>query len=156
MRRSVPVLVVAISALGFLAGCGGASKETFEQDIVAARDSVDANLAQIVEADSVEDRLARMEAAAIGIERAAEDVREAGAPGELRDDRAQLAESLAALADEIQATADTLEAFPEQAFNTRALNFGRWNDVQRDLAALREQGIDVPDLERHAPPVQTS
>jgi hypothetical protein len=148
LLAAFPVLLAVIA----LAACGGdgASKEEFAEDVIAARNDTDAGLSQIVEADSFEDLLERMKAAAVEIRGAARDVREASAPGDLEDERDLLAERLLALSDEIISTVETFEAIPDQAQATRALNFEQWDNVQASLASLRSEGIDVPALGRHA------
>jgi hypothetical protein len=154
--RLVPISC-AVLVLGFVAGgCGDSevSQADFQADVVAARNDADAGLEQIVQATSVDDLLERMRLAAIDVRGAASDVREAGAPAELEDERDALAARLLALSDEIIATVETLEAFPEQAQNTNALNFAQWNAVQAELKKLRRQGIEVPPLERHKPEIQ--
>ena len=146
------VLLVLILA----AGCGGsgATKEDFRQDVLAARNDTDAGLAQIVLATSAEDLLARMRIAAVEVRGASTDVREAGAPKDLQDERDALADRLLALSDEIVGTVETLEAFPDQAASTSALNFEQWNAVQRELVKLRKAGVNVPPLEPHKPEPQ--
>jgi hypothetical protein len=145
--------LLALVAL-LTAGCGGASKEEFEADVVAARNDADAGLKQVVQATSAEDLLARMRIAAVEVRRASTDVREADAPGALEPERDRLADDLLALSDEIVGTVETFESFPEQAQATRALNFENWNAVQASLAALRREGVEVPPLGRHAPELQ--
>ena len=148
-------LILAFLAAVVLAGCGGdASKEDFAQQVVAARDDADAGLAQIVEASSLEDLIARMKIAAVEVRGASGEVRKSEAPSELEDERDLLAQRLIALSDEIISTVETLEAFPDQAAATRALNFEQWDAVQASLASLRREGIDVPALKRHKPELQ--
>jgi hypothetical protein len=149
-----PSAIAALLACLLLAGCGGASKEEFSADVVAARNDADAGLKQVVQATSVEDLLARMRIAAVEVRRASTDVRKADAPDDLEAERDQLADDLLALSDEIVSTVETLEAFPDQAQATRALNFEQWNSVQASLAALRREGVDVPALGRHSPELQ--
>jgi len=145
------LLVAAVSA-----GCAGGSvsKQEFRQDVLSARNHADAGLAQVVDASSVEDLLARMRIAAVEVRDAATDVRKAPAPDELEDEREQLADRLLALSDEIVSTVETLEAFPEQAASTNALNFAAWDAVQAALAKLRREGIDVRPLARHTPQIE--
>lgn len=149
-----PAILVALTLTLVAAGCGGASKEEFEADVVAARNDADAGLKQVVQATSVEDLLARMRIAAVEVRRASTDVREAGAPDDLEDERDRLADDLLALSDEIVSTVETFEALPDQAQATRALNFENWNAVQASLAALRREGVNVLPLGRHAPELQ--
>jgi hypothetical protein len=152
-----PVLIVfALVAVLLAAGCGGSepSKQEFATAIVAARNDTDAGLAQIVEASSLDDLVARMKVAAVDVRGAAGDVRKADAPSGLKDERDLLADRLIALSDEIISTVETFEAFPTQAAATRALNFEQWNSVQVALASLRREGIKVKALERHKPELQ--
>ena len=156
MLRPVSLVLTLTSAL-LLSGCGGggeASKDEFAQDVIAARDGTDAGLAQIVQATSWEDLLARMKIAAVDVRGAAGDVRTAEAPNDLEDERDLLADRLLALSDEIISTVETFESFPDQAQATRALNFEQWNTVQASLASLRREGIKVPALGRHKPELQ--
>lgn len=145
------LLVAALAA-----GCGGseATKEDLRQDVLVARNDTDAGLAQIVQASSVEDLLARMRIAASEVRGAASDVREADAPKALEDERDALASKLLALSEEIVSTVETLEAFPDQAAQASAFNFEQWNAVQAALTNLRTQGVDVPPLGRHKPEPQ--
>ena len=156
MLRPVSSILTLVCALALVAGCGGsgASKEDFAREVVAARNDADAGLAQIVQATSWDDLLARMKIAAVELRGAASDVRTAEAPGDLEDERDLLAERLLALSDEIISTVETFEAFPDQSQATRALNFEQWDSVQASLASLRREGIDVPALERHKPELQ--
>jgi hypothetical protein len=153
MIRRVSLLLATSSVL-LLAGCGGgASKDDFAQDVIAARNDADAGLAQIVNATSWEDLLARMKVAAVELRGAATDVRTADAPNDLEDERDLLAERLLALSDEIISTVETFESLP-QAQAAQALNFEQWNQVQASLASLRREGIKVKALERHKPEIQ--
>jgi hypothetical protein len=147
-------LVLALSLLLLLSACGGgASKDAFAQDVITARNDADAGLAQIVDADSWDDLLARMKVAAVEVRGASSDVRTADAPSDLKDERDLLAQRLLALSDEIISTVETFESFP-QAQATQALNFEQWNQVQASLASLRREGVKVPALERHKPELQ--
>jgi len=152
LLANASILLVAVLA----AGCGGSSatKEDLRQDVLVARNDADAGLAQVVQATSVEDLLARMRIAASEVRGAATDVREADAPKELEDERDALAARLQALSDEIVSTVETLEAFPQQAAQTSAFNFEQWNAVQAALTKLRTQGVNVPPLGRHKPEPQ--
>jgi len=153
--RTVSVILALLSAV-LLAGCGGsdASKEDFAGAMVSARNDADAGLAQIVNASSWEDLMARMKVAAVEVRGAAGDVRKTDAPSGLEDERDLLADRLIALSDEIISTVETFEAFPDQAQATRALNFEQWNTVQASFASLRREGIKVRALERHKPELQ--
>lgn len=138
-------------ALVLLAGCGGsgASKEQFQDDMVAARDRVDDALEQVTNATSVEDLLARLRIAAAEVRSAADDVSEADAPDGLQDEERALATTLRAFSEEIAATVGALEELKEAAAETKALEFKGWVETQKRLAELRKAGIEVPGLERH-------
>jgi hypothetical protein len=153
MRRLDPrtVALSAVLALALVAGgCGGgASKEEFQADMVAARDRVDDALEQVTHASSVEDLFARMRIAAAEIRSAATDVAEADAPDGLGDEERALANTLREFSAEITSTVDTLEELEGAAAETRGLDFAGWTETQTRLAALRKAGIQVPALERH-------
>ena len=139
------------AAIALLAGCGGsgASKDDFQTDMVAARDRVDSGLEQVTNATSVEDLLARLRIAAAEVRSAAQDVNDADAPDGLGDEKQKFEVTLRTFSDEIVATVTTLETLEEAASATQGLDFKGWNDVQKRLAELRKQGIQVPALERH-------
>ena len=147
-----PLTIASVLLVAVLAGCGGsATKEEFREDVLTARNETDAGLAQIVQATSVDNLLARMRIAASEVRGASTDLGEADAPDELEDARDALAGRLLALSDEIVRTVETLELFPDQAALTSALNFEQWNTVQAELKKLRALGVAVPPLERHKP-----
>jgi hypothetical protein len=151
MTARRPAALAAL-VLGLLAGgCGGdgASKEEFQADMVAARDRVDEGLAQVTNASSVDDLLARLRIAAAEVRSASEDVSGADAPDGLDDEERAFATTLRAFSEEIASTVTTLEELEGAAAETRGLDFEGWNAVQARLAALRRAGIQVPALERH-------
>ena len=144
-------VVLAVAALALLAGCGGdgASEEEFQTAMVAARDRVDSGLEQVTNATSVEDLLARLRIAAAEVRSAAQDVNEADAPDDLGDEKRRFETTLLTFSEEIVSTVTTLESLEGAAAETRGLDFDGWNEVQKRLAAFRQQGIRVPPLERH-------
>lgn len=145
------LLIPCLAALLVLAGCGGgASTEEFEKDVVAARDRVDAGLAQVVQAGDFDELLSRLEVAADEARKAASDLGEADAPGSLQEDKRELQEAFRALSEEIVGTVETFDAFGPTAPITRGINFDAWNRVQSELADLRREGIEVPPLARHS------
>lgn len=142
---------LAALALALLAGgCGGgASKEDFQVEIVAARDRVDSALEQVTHASSVDDLLARLRIAAAELRSAATDVAEADAPGELEDTKQKLATTLRAFSEELVGTVTTLEEFEGAAAETKGFDFENWTKTQAVLAELRKAGVQVRALERH-------
>ena len=145
------LVVTATLALALLAGgCGGgASKEEFQADMVAARDRVDDALEQVTHAGSVEDLFARLRIAAAEVRSAATDVSEADAPDGLADEERALAVTLREFSAEIASTVNTLEELEGAAAETRGLDFAGWTETQTRLAALRKAGVQVAALERH-------
>ena len=101
--------VLALAVVSGGCGGGGASKEEFQVEVVAARDRVDSALEQVTHASSVEDLLARLRIAAAELRSAATDVAEADAPDELDDEKRKLATTLRAFSQELVATVTTLE-----------------------------------------------
>ena len=152
MRACLASLAIAAAVLG--AGCGGsgtASREELEQAVVLARDRVDFALAEVTRAESKDEFLERMDAAAEIIGDAADDVDGVGAPEPYRSDVGQLARSLEQLAFDVQATADQVREpeFGGVLDGARGLSFESWNSVNRALSRLARSGIDVRPLERH-------
>ena len=148
LRHLIPLL----AALALVAGCGGdgASKEEFQQDVVDARDRVDAGMAQVVKAGDFDELLSRLEIAADESSKAASDLGEADAPDALQEDKEELQAAMRALAEEILGTVDAFDSLGPTAPITRAINFAAWNTVQAELADLRKAGIAVEPLGRHA------
>lgn len=146
MRRTR--LVGSLLAVAVLAGCGGGSKESFERDIVAARDRTDAALAQVTRAKSIDDLLKRLRIAATEVRAAATDVREADAPDDLAEEEQGLEVALRTLSDEIVGIVETFSENQEAIANAQGFNFAAWDTVQQRLADMRQEGIDVKPLER--------
>jgi hypothetical protein len=141
---------VALAAIALvLAGCsGGASREDFENDVRTSRDRVDAALAQVTAAGSFNELVERLRVASEDISGAAEVLADADAPDELRDERDDLAESYRALSNEVGATAQSLQDVGDEGV-IQGLNFENWTRVQRILASLRDQDVNVRPLGRH-------
>ena len=152
------LVIPCLAALALLAGCGGggASKEEFQQDVVDARDRVDAGLEQVTKAGDFEELLDRLEIAAVETRKASTDLGEADAPSDLREAKRQLQEALAALSEEIVGTVETFDSLGPAVPITRGLNFDAWNTVQNELADLRAAGIAVQPLGRHGGDVGSS
>jgi len=151
VSRLVALLTLSIV---LFAGCGGdASREEFQQDVVDARDRVDAGLQQVTTATSFDDLLDRLEIAAVETRKAATEMKEADAPSSLKDDKRAFESSLRTLSEEILETVETLDAgFTHTAPIARGISFESWNAVQSELASLRKAGIEVQPLARHGNP----
>jgi hypothetical protein len=144
------LLILVIVTLLFLVACGGgASEEEFQQDVVDARDRVDAGLAQVTTAGDFEELLDRLEIAAVETRKAATDLGNADSPGSLRDEKRELTEALRTLSLEIVGTVETFDTLGPNVPITRGINFEAWDVVQGELADLRDAGINVRPLGRH-------
>jgi hypothetical protein len=150
--RARGALLAAAALLA--AGCGGngvATASELEASVVNARDRVDFALEQVTRSESKEEFLERMDEAAGTIADAADELDGVGAPPRYEGDVETLVQSLEQLAFDVQATADQVRqpGFDDLLAGARGLSFESWDLVNRVLAALAENGIDVAPLERH-------
>ena len=154
MSRKLGVAVVAAAAL-LASGCGGrggtATVEELGRTVILARDRVDFAFERITQAQSREELLERMDEAAGVIDDAASDLEGVGAPERLETEVSALVGSLQQLAFDVQATADQIRqpGFSDLFIGTKGLSFESWDAVNRALAALGRQGIEVAPLARH-------
>jgi hypothetical protein len=150
MLRLVLALGMLLAGLS-AAGCMGdeTSRADFETQVVESRDRTDAALEHVTGARTWDDLIERIVLAGDAAEAASDDLAETGAPGELEDEARELRLALRALAEEILATAEALDDEAFEGSTVQGLEFENWNRVQRALAALRKQGVEVPPLERH-------
>jgi hypothetical protein len=150
MRRTFLALPLALLAL-VASGCmgGGASQEDFEAQVVESRNQTDAALEHVTGARTWEDLLERIVLAGDAAEAAGDDLADTGTPGELEDEADELQVALRALAEELVATAEALDDEMFEGSTVQGLEFKNWNRVQRALAALRKQGVEVQPLARH-------
>jgi hypothetical protein len=156
VRPAYWILAVAIAAAAAVAVVlaagvfgGSPTREDFQTEVLHARNRMDASLEFMTRAQTWDDLLERMEAAADQARSAGSDVEDAGAPSDLEEAGAELAVALHALGEELSATAEALDNPDLQGSNIQGLNFDNWVRVQKALTALRAQGIEVPPLERY-------
>jgi hypothetical protein len=156
MRRAYmisAVLIAAAAAFLVLLAAGGfggdTSRREFEVQVVHSRNRVDANLEFMTKAQTWDDLLERLDGAGDQAHNAADDLADKGAPSDLEDAAHELTLALRALGDELSATAEALDDPRFDSSSIQGLEFDNWNRVQRALKDLREQGIDVPPLERY-------
>ena len=149
-RAGTPAGLLALAALTLAAGCGGDdSEESFQQEVVAARDRADSALAQVTQATSGDDLITRLRTARDELATVSGEIGVAEAPESLQDERRRFAGALSDLSQELDAFANSLELLNDAAGSVQGLNFENWDRVQNALAALRDAGIDVAPLERH-------
>ena len=137
LRRFIPLF----AALALLAGCGGdASKEEFQEDVIDARDRVDAGMAQVVQAGDFDELLSRLEIAADESSKAAADLGEADAPSSLREEKRELQNAMRDLAEEILGTVEAFDSLGLTAPITRAINFAAWTPSRRSWPTSASRG----------------
>ena len=149
---AILLLLVAVAA-----GCSGDdSKDSFEQEVVAARDTADSAFANIRQPESTQDLILRLRSGRDEIASASGAVGVADAPDGLTEEKRRFVGALSDLAQEFDAAANTVELVQggpagEQG-QVETLVFDNWEKVQAALAALREEGIEVEPLRRHSGP----
>jgi hypothetical protein len=149
------VATVLATAAVLLAGCGGDSSPPtlaeYEQAVVAARDRTDFALARITRAKSMDDLLSRMDEAGVAIAAAADDLDDHGVPDRFAEENEQLVEALEALGNDVGLTAEQIRqpGFEDLLTGARGLNFENWDKVNRALARLAGDGIEVELLSPH-------
>lgn len=144
-------VAVASIALGGGGGGGSASQDEYQETVVRTRNQVEFALAKIPNAESIEELLAELDDAAVVVEASAADLADSGVAEGLEDENDELVAAVDALSSELAGTASTLRdpTFAEALPQLTSLSFKQWVVVNRILADLKEQGIDVEPLARH-------
>jgi hypothetical protein len=147
----LPLVAMLLLVVLVAAGCMGdsTSREDFEAQVRDARDRTDFALAHMTRATTYDELLERIEIAGVEADGAARELDDAGAPSDLRGQADELRDALRALSNELSATAEALSDEQFEGSNVQGLEFENWDRVQAALEDLREEGIDVPPLERH-------
>jgi hypothetical protein len=146
---SIVFVLVAVAA-----GCSGDdSKESFEQEVVAARDTADSALANIRRPESTQDLILRLRTGRDDLATASGTIAAADAPDDLSDERRRFAGALSNMSEELGAAANTIELVQSgpagEQGQVQSFVFDTWDTVQAALAALRDEGIEVEPLRRH-------
>lgn len=145
-------LFAAVLALGALAGgcAGDDSKESFEREVVTARNTADSSLAALRRPTSTDDLIKRLRIGRDRVAGASETIAAADAPDDLTQERRQLADALRAYSQEFDAAANSIElvqgSTDGEAGAVQGLVFDTWDAVQAALDRLRNEGIDVEPL----------
>jgi hypothetical protein len=146
--------VVAVVVVGLALGGSGSppSRAEYANAVVNTRDRVDFALGRLSKAQSVDDLLIRMDEAASTIRDAAGDLDRLGAPDALAVQHKQLVDQLRTLSTDVQGTADQarVPGFDEILLGEQGLNWDSWDSINTVLAQLRQKGIKVQPLARHA------
>lgn len=149
VRRLVLTLLAAL-VVAVAAGCGGGgtpSPADYADALVLNRDRVDFVLARITRAKSADELYARMDEAAVEIDKAAGDLENEGAPDEYQPEAGNLVKQLRQLSVDIQSTADQARQpgfgnlFTDPRF--QGLSFDSWTKMNKALAGLADKGINV-------------
>lgn len=142
-------MALALVALG--AGCGGDdTEESFEQEVVAARNTADSSFAFIKRPKSTEDLVKRLRTSRDRIADASGSVAAAEAPDDLADEQGRLVRALSEMSKEMGAAANSIQLVIEGEAPgvgpVETLVFDTWDSVQAVLNDLRAEGIDVAPL----------
>jgi hypothetical protein len=153
------VLFATMFALAaVVAGCGGddVSREEYQTEVVEQRQRLEESLQAIVQAQTYEDVVDRLEIAGRTAQQSAEDLRETGAPSALDDEAKQLVFALEAFSVEVNNTADSLrrDIGANLGQKLEGLHFETWDDVDEALQDLRADGIAVEPLRPLGPEAQ--
>jgi len=147
-------VAVTIGVVGFVSAGDGTPSTRAEYKVVVVknRDRVDFVLGRLSSAKSLEELLVRMDEAAKTIDAAAGDLDKVTPPKGLEDEHGRLVGKLEALSADIQGTADQARepGFQDLLLTADGLSFDSWDEINAVLKDLREQGVEVPPLSRHA------
>ena len=148
------VAVVAVGVVGFVSAGDDnpSSSEEYRAVVVRNRDRVDFVLGRLSTAQSLEELLTRMDEAAKTIDAAAGDLDEVTPPEALEDEHGRLVRQLEALSADVQGTADQARepGFQDILLGADGLSFDSWDEINVVFKELREQGVEVQPLSRHA------
>lgn len=150
IRLFALALALALATLG--AGCSGDddSKESFEREVAAARDTADSALANIRRPNSIDDLILRLRTARDKLRTVSDTIADADAPEDLADEQRRFAAALGDLAHEMDGAANSIELVQSgpagQQGQVQSLIFDSWDTIQNALAQLRDEGIDVRPL----------
>jgi hypothetical protein len=129
------------------------SQAEYQTAVASARNRTDAALNWVTKSQSSEELIARLEDASIVIERAADDLDEAGTPDRYEQTNKRLIAALHELSTDLEGTSAQMRqpGFTDLLQGTRGFSFDSWTRVNARLADLRKNGIAVKPLERHSP-----
>jgi hypothetical protein len=128
-----------------------ASRADYQASVVNARDRADFALARITKSQSTEELIERIDEAAAVIGKTASDLDDAGVAEGFEPMNTRLVNRLEGLSTELASTAAQFRdpTFGATLGGITSLSFPQWDAVNRVLADMNEQGIQVEQLERH-------
>ena len=157
-RMKIGLVAVAAAAAVIVTAVGLAvvahdppTQAEYRASVLSARNRTDAALLWVTQSQSAEELTSRLEDAAIVIDRAADDLDDAGTLERYEETNEGLIAALHELSIDLQGTSDQMQqpGFTEILQGTRGFSFDSWTKVNARLADLRNDGIAVPPLERH-------
>jgi ABC-type enterochelin transport system substrate-binding protein len=157
-RMKIAVIAVAaavaiiVTAVGLaLVADDSPTQAEYRTAVASARNRTDAALERITQAQSKEELVARMDDAALVVDRAADDLEETGVDARFEATNKRLVAALHQLSTDLEGTAAQIREpdFSDLLQGTRGISFNSWTRVNALLADLRADGIAVPPLERH-------
>lgn len=141
-------VAVAVTLLG---GSGPSSREDYQASVVNARDRVDFALVRITRSQSTEELIERIDEASVVIGNTASDLDDAGVAEGFEGLNTRLLRTLRSFSDELASTAEQFRdpTFAPAITGITSLSFPQWNALNKVLAQLEQQGLDVEQLPRH-------
>jgi hypothetical protein len=147
-------VAIAIGVVSVVSAGDGTPSTRAEYKVVVVknRDRVDFVLGRLSSAQSLEELLVRMDEAAKTIDAAAGDLDKVTPPTGLEDEHGRLVGKLEALSADVQGTASQARepGFEDILLGADGLSFDSWDEINAILKELREQGVKVQPLSRHA------
>jgi hypothetical protein len=159
--RSTQILVVLAAVVGaafaiaiavtVFGDDATASRADYQANVVNARDRVDFALARITKSQSTEELIERIDEASAVVGKAASDLDGTGVAEGFEPANAKLVARMRALSAELAGTAAQFEdpTFGATLGGITSLSFPQWDQVNKVLAEMQKQGIQVQQLERH-------
>ena len=157
-RMKIALVAVAAAAAVIATAVGLAvakddppTQAEYQTAVVSARNRTDAALAWVTKSQSAEELIARLEDAAIVVDRAADDLDEADTLDRFEETNEQLIKALRALSTDLEGTAAQMQqpGFTDLLQGTRGLSFDSWTRINARIDELQQDGIAVKPLERH-------
>jgi hypothetical protein len=141
-------VAVAVVLIG---DSGPSSKQEYQAAVVNARDRVDFALVRITRSQSTDELIERIDEAAAVIGATASDLDDTSAAEGFEAEGEQLVNTLRAFSGELAGTAAQFRdpTFAGTLPAISSLSFPQWDALNRVLADLKEQGIQVQQLPRH-------
>jgi hypothetical protein len=141
-------VAVAVTLLG---GSGPSSRADYQASVVNARDRVDFALVRITKSQSTDELIQRIDEASVVIGDTASDLDDAGVAEGFETLNTRLLRTLRSFSDELAATSEQFSdpTFGPAITGITSLSFPQWNALNKILAQLKEQGLQVQQLPRH-------